>query len=367
MFQHIILVLLLTLTHIHTSTSSTSLIGFTFEVLEETVTTTKTSNTSKENPCIVRRCDAGACPCGCECGNLQDPCLCKNVPKQFKKTIKYNQLPTNYYANNKKPNGIVSVDSNTGAFTKLYALPLDALVVESAYDATNQIFWMLQGSTLLGWDQKDQKLLPSVEVDISQCSGGSICFSELRWDSKNGRIVAVGVGFGGPQIAIIAIDIHTGSAKAISPPISINCALYLQCSAFDSVKQVYYPWLACGSTPTATLYAIDLISGKNTTMLNEWNFRDVLGPSNFVQGVGVVTIAPDNSVVRVNNDNTTSTISKSLKAIPSSNGLASSSRFAFVSLVDYTQNKLATVDLTSGNISLIDIPFNFEGVHIFID
>lgn len=249
----------------------------------------------------------------------------------------------------------------------MYTLPLDALVVESAYDATNQVFWMLQSSTLLGWDQKHQKMLPSVEVDISQCSEGAICFSELRWDSKNDRIVAVGIGFGGYQIQIVAINITTGSAEPVSPPFSASCALYLQCSAFDSDNQVYYPWLACGSTPTASLFAIDLISGKNTTVLREWNFRDVLGPSNFVQGIGIVAIAADNSVVKVNNDNTTSAISTSLKAIPSNNGLTSSgsSKFAYVSLVDYSQNKLATVDLTSGNVSLIDIPFVFEGIHVF--
>lgn len=29
-----------------------------------------------ENPCLGHRCDTGACPCGCECGNDKDPGLC---------------------------------------------------------------------------------------------------------------------------------------------------------------------------------------------------------------------------------------------------------------------------------------------------
>ena len=31
--------------------------------------------------CTGHRCDTGACPCGCECGNLTDPGLCY-VPKE---------------------------------------------------------------------------------------------------------------------------------------------------------------------------------------------------------------------------------------------------------------------------------------------
>jgi len=31
---------------------------------------------SPTNPCVGHRCDTGACPCGCECGDSQDPGLC---------------------------------------------------------------------------------------------------------------------------------------------------------------------------------------------------------------------------------------------------------------------------------------------------
>lgn len=31
---------------------------------------------SPANPCLGHRCDTGACPCGCECGNDEDPGLC---------------------------------------------------------------------------------------------------------------------------------------------------------------------------------------------------------------------------------------------------------------------------------------------------
>eukprot|EP00658_Telonema_sp_P-2_P042905 TRINITY_DN3086_c0_g1_i4.p2 TRINITY_DN3086_c0_g1~~TRINITY_DN3086_c0_g1_i4.p2 ORF type:complete len:100 (-),score=21.15 TRINITY_DN3086_c0_g1_i4:201-500(-) len=32
--------------------------------------------TPSGNPCAGHRCDDKACPCGCECGNKQDPGLC---------------------------------------------------------------------------------------------------------------------------------------------------------------------------------------------------------------------------------------------------------------------------------------------------
>ena len=344
------------------STRSTSLIGFTWSAVKST-----------ETVCQGHRCDTAACPCGCECGTAADPGLCF-VPKR---TIKYNQTMTNTSGRAisspgpAKPNGIVSVDVATGKFHPLYVLPSSEFVVESAYDAVAQVFWMLQGSTLYGWDQKDRTLLTAVQVDISQCDDGSICFNELRWDAKHRRIVAVGIGFGGPQIAVVAINVTSGAVAALSPPVSRNCALYLQCSTFDPLLQTYYAWLACGSTPTASLYAIDLSSGTNQTILKEWEAHSVLGPSNFVQTMGVVTVTPDNRIVQVNQDNTTTPISPTMGSLPSNNGMGTvvkgSNKMAYVSLVDYSQNKLASIDLLSGKTVLIDLPYILESTHVLED
>ena len=62
------------------------------------------------------------------------------------------------------------------------------------------------------------------------------CFNELRYDTRNNRIVAVGMGFGGPQNAIVAINLDKspGAVTQISPAISRDCALYLQCSCYNS-------------------------------------------------------------------------------------------------------------------------------------
>ena len=346
--------------------SSTSLIGFTWSAL------------TTESVCQGQRCDTAACPCGCECGTSADPGLCF-VPKR---TIKYNQTLTHTSGranssrslittpNVTKPNGIVSVDVATGKFHPLYILPSTEFVVESAYDAVAQVFWMLQGSTLYGWDQKDRTLLTAVQVDISQCDDGSICFNELRWDAKHRRIVAVGIGFGGPQIAIVAINVTSGAVAALSPPVSRNCALYLQCSTFDPTLQTYYAWLACGSTPTASFYAIDLTSGTNQTILKEWEAHSVLGPSNFVQNMGVVTVTPDNRIVQVNQDNTTTPITSTMGSLPSSNGMGTvvegTHKMAYVSLVDYSQNKLASIDLLTGNTVLIDLPYLLESTHVLL-
>ena len=40
------------------------------------------------------------------------------------------------------------------------------------------------------------KMGKGVDVDTSNCEGGSGCFQELRWDTVDKSIVAVAIGFG---------------------------------------------------------------------------------------------------------------------------------------------------------------------------
>jgi hypothetical protein len=348
--------------------SATHLVGLSFSALEQTAT----------DVCLGQRCDTAACPCGCECGTANDSGLCF-VPKE---TVKYSSNNNSSNSNNNKnnsnnsrvatqdtkpvrPNGVVSVNIHTGQFQLLHALPSDVLIVESAWDSAHQIFYMLNGATLLAWDQRSQAMLPDVELDVTRCDGGSVCFNELRFDSKNNRLLSVAVGFGGPQLAIVALNVTTGTALAVSPPVSRECALYLECSSFDPIKQIFYPWLACEDTPTASLYAIHLTGNYNKTILKDWEFHSILGPSIFEQGVGVVAINPENELVKVNQDNTTTHLSKTIGSIPSNNGLAGTITSAYVSSVDYSKNVLTSINLSTGEImASIDIPYLFESVHV---
>lgn len=83
MLRQFILVILFILSYIGPSASSTSLIGLTFEILDEVDTITRASNSDEDDLCVGHRCDTDACPCGCECGNSHDSGVCY-VPKQFK-------------------------------------------------------------------------------------------------------------------------------------------------------------------------------------------------------------------------------------------------------------------------------------------
>ena len=87
--------------------------------------------------------------------------------------------------------------------------------------------------------------------------------------------------------------------------------------------------------------------------------------------MGVVTVTPDNRIVQVNQDNTTTPISPTMGSLPSNNGMGTvvkgSNKMAYVSLVDYSQNKLASIDLLSGKTVLIDLPYNLESTHVLED
>tara|TARA_B100000795_G_scaffold65911_1_gene45000 strand:+ start:64 stop:1170 length:1107 start_codon:yes stop_codon:yes gene_type:complete len=318
------------------------------------------------NPCFGHRCDTSACPCGCECGTASDSGLCY-VPQ--KRTVSYNQTTTSTTSNGilvatpKPPNAIVSINTATTPpnITILHSFPANFLSIETAYDPSKQIYWMLtnSGSSLLGYDVKQRRLTPEIDLDITNCTQGSGCFNELRYDTHNNRIVAVGMGFGGPQNAIVAINLDKspGAVTQISPAISRDCALYLQCSSIDSQGQMFYPWFACDDSPTAALFAINMSSGTNTTLLDV-SFRDVLGPSVFVNGIGVVAVAPDNSLVSAIGNNKTKPISATLGSIPADNGLvADQNGKTWVSLVDMSKSKLAQIDLTSGDIALSNLPY----------
>jgi hypothetical protein len=262
------------------------------------------------------------------------------------------------------PNGIVSLVPSSGKISVLHSFPETFFASESVFDTESKTYWMLVGENLVGFNMVNQTVLTQVALDTTQCSGGSACFSELRWDSVHQRIVAVGMGFAAPGGRIVGIDTVSGSVTSLSASFSKDCALYIECSSFDSLEQVFYPWLACADAPTASLYAFDLKSKSNTTILDNWDFHAVLGPSTFVQGVGIIAVDEHNCLVQVEikMSNKTTVLSKSLGGIPSNNGLTAAKSVAYVSLVEYAKNKLAIINFTTSpaSVKLEEIPFAVE-------
>ena len=339
------------------------------------------------DPCVGHRCDDGACPCGCECGDNSDPGLCY-VPKDSsakppKLSIRWNttdeikiaRLSSPYSdpsesANSRasQPNGIISIEPN-GKASVLKTLPQDVAIFDSAFDHASQTLymWWSVKAQILPYSLANNSLLQPVNVDLSKCEGGAICFNEIRWDSRHSKIVAVAMGFGGPQNAIVSIDPVTGQVQQISPSFSNDCALYLQCSAFDSISSTFFAWLSCDSTPTAQLYAISTGggsggSGGNTTLLNV-SFRSVLGPMVYDQErKAPIGVGPDGKLYLCTANNSTELLSnQALGGIPADSGLVmaagSSSHMAYASLVDLEKNKLAGVNLSGGGVSEKPLPY----------
>ena len=302
----------------------------------------------------------------------KDNMLGEKRVRRFVSEQNINSHHSNSTTTRSTPNGIVSFVPSSGKVSVLHSFPATFFASETVFDSKSKIYWMLVGDNLVGFNTVTNTLLPQIALDTTQCSGGSACFSELRWDSMHQRIVAVGMGFVKPGGRIVGIDISNGSVISLSASFSKDCALYIECSSFDAMKQIFYPWLACADAPTASLYAFNLQDQSNMTVLDQWDFHAVLGPSKFVPNFGIVAVNEDNSLVHVdttNMTNTTTLLTKTLGGIPSINGLAVANNIAYISLVEYNKNKLAIVQLTSSfpaliefkNISLtINNPFTYE-------
>ena len=272
-------------------------------------------------------------------------------------------------------NAIVSVNTATGNTTVLFHLPEDVIVTETSLDPKANILYLWYNQALHPYDIKAGEMLPSVVVDVSQCEGGSGCFDEFKWDAEHERIVAVGMGFSGPHNTLVSIDVKTGTVESISPFFSRECALYLQCSAFDSVGRNYFAWLACKDAPTASLYKIDLRSGHNTTLLT-YGFRDVMGPMMHSTSTGLIGVGADGILYHVSESETNRTIPLSdgpLGGIPSMGGLTTSSTTGdiFASLVDLSRNKLAVLHGTARKEAknytkrLEELPYAVECLYLY--
>ena len=255
--------------------------------------------------CEGHRCDTGACPCGCECGSDKDPGLCY-VPKGLKRAVRWmNQsldvsevASTSSTASRREngsqsvsgnssvvstPNGVIAIDTSSGSAKVLHPLEPDVAIFYSALDPENDILYLWWGvmNQVLPFALRNSTMLKPVNVDISQCEGGSGCYNEIQWDARRGVLVAIAIGFKGPQNAVVSIDPRTGAVSQLSDFFSRECALYLQCSTYDSESSTFFAWLACSSTPTAQLYGISTARGGGNKTLLSVSFRDVIGPMVF--------------------------------------------------------------------------------------
>ena len=226
------------------------------------------------------------------------------------------------------------------------------------------LWWSVMGQ-LLPFAAGNATLLAPVDVDISRCEGGTGCFNELQWDARRRTLVAVAIGFGGPQNAIVSIDPLTGAVAQLSPAFSRDCALYLQCSTFDSASSTFFAWLACTKEPTAQLYGISTLAGAgnkgNTTLLSV-SMRDVLGPMVFDPARNApIGVGPDGKLYLTPGNNATTLCSRSsLGGIPADGGLAIVAGDAlqvYASVVNLSDNRLVSVDLSTGNVSMLQLPY----------
>ncbi len=348
--------------------------------------------------CTGHRCDSGACPCGCECGDRDDPGLCyvpkaSGGPNGRKRIARWENSTTagraaagtglsssaaaaaTDTAATATPNGVVEIDADTGTVRVLHRLAADVAIFGSAYDPLEGIiylWWSVMGQ-ILPFALGNETMLTPIDVDMSRCEGGTGCFNELQWDTQRQILVAVAIGFGGPQNAVVSIDPSTGAVAQLSPAFSRDCALYLQCSTYDSASSTFFAWLACSSTPTAQLFGISTLSGAsnkgNTTLLSV-SMRDVLGPMAFDPAQNApVGVGPDGKLYLAQGNNATKLLSKlALGGIPADGGLVVVTRGVprvYASVVDLSKNKLARVDLSNDAVSTLQLPYTIGQLYFY--
>merc|ERR1711871_1477551 len=182
---------------------------------------------------------------------------------------------------------------------------------------------------------------PNVNVNDLQCQNPG-CLSELRFDSVQGRIVAIGMGWGQEgKNAILSINPASGNVSTLAL-FDGTCASYLESSALDSVGRRFYAWLDCKG-PSNALVPFDLKKGTQLPPLLETNDRVILSPMVVSEG-NVLCINGLGELVTVKNG-TMETLTGALGGIAANDGMTVLQGRVFISLVNYTSSLLAEVEL----------------------
>ena len=115
------------------------------------------------------------------------------------------------------PTGISKLDVNTGNVTLVETFADVYHCTETSYDDVEKTLYLLiNGDTLTPYNVKKNVFLDAVQVDASNCDQGQPCFSEMRYDEKNKRLLAIGVGYPqGQGNSIVSIDPQSGEVKGL--------------------------------------------------------------------------------------------------------------------------------------------------------
>ena len=110
------------------------------------------------------------------------------------------------------PNGISRLELSTGNVSLVRTFEDVYHCTETSYDDSEKVLYLLiNGNTLMPYSVTEDKFMPSVTVDASDCDQGQPCFSEMHYDTENKRLLAIGVGYPqGKGNSIVAIDQKVG-------------------------------------------------------------------------------------------------------------------------------------------------------------
>ena len=164
-----------------------------------------------------------------------------------------------------------------------------------AFDHVGGVVWLYEdGYALRPFHTSNSTLGTPTYVNLDNCTAGGSCLQELHWRSATHSIVALSLGWSG-RGAVLELDPHSGlvhATRAVLP----TCAIVEGGTALHEVERsgeaTLYAALDCeGGAPGIAIYAIDLATGTNRTLIRLPPSAPLPSQLTWLDGLGLVGVA----------------------------------------------------------------------------
>ena len=197
---------------------------------------------------------------------------------------------------------VVVADASSGRVRTQVQDRAAASTASVASDHVGGVIWLFEeGYILRPFFASNFTLGSPTIVNLDNCTAGGACLQELHWRSATRSVVALSLGWSG-RGAVLELDPHTGLVRAMRAVLPTYCGILEGGTALQedesSGQATLYAALDVieGANPGMAIYAIDLATGANSTLIHLSPSAPMPSPLAWLHGLGLVGVANDRLV-----------------------------------------------------------------------